>query len=170
MFFGPVFPTRQMSASGALGLFRDRLRLATQFDYRGGHKISRLSEANRCGSPANCRGLNDPHAPFADQANAIAANSTRLGNVPTGFYEDGAFTRWRELSATVEIPQQVARAVRLQGISFTASARNLYVFTKYRGVDPEVQANPGVASVEGFRESGTMPPARYWLLRANIAF
>ena len=50
------------------------------------------------------------------------------------------FLRWRELSLTYNVPRSFAQRMRLRNLSFTVAGRNLALWTKYDGVDPELNA------------------------------
>lgn len=50
------------------------------------------------------------------------------------------FIRLREVSFTYELPADLLNKLGLRRLSFTASGRNLALWTKYPGVDPEVNA------------------------------
>ncbi|MEQ8425271.1 MAG: hypothetical protein RIA63_11215, partial [Cyclobacteriaceae bacterium] len=52
--------------------------------------------------------------------------------------ESADFTRWRELSLTYRFPSTVTDKLGLTNASFTAAGKNLALFTKYSGVDPEI--------------------------------
>jgi TonB-dependent SusC/RagA subfamily outer membrane receptor len=167
VYLGPTVPPRQLTAATWLTLLGGRLRLSTQFDHRGGHRVTNFAEINRCTLfIGDCRAVNDPSAPLAAQANAVALNSSRLGRTLWGYTEDASFTRWRELSATYALPDGVARGVGVQSASVTVTGRNLRLFTPYSGVDPE--SNETVNSIEGYSGNPAPPPARYWLLRVNL--
>jgi hypothetical protein len=167
VYLGEAQPPRQLTASSSLSLLRGRLRIATQFDYRGGHLITNFTEANRCfASISGCRAVNDPSAPFRDQARAVALNSALYGRTQYGFLENASFVRWRELAVTYSLPDAFARRIRAQTVNLTATGRNLHLFTGYSGVDPEVNSSPGFG--EGYSDSPTLPPVRYWLLRINL--
>ncbi|HVT41143.1 MAG TPA: SusC/RagA family TonB-linked outer membrane protein [Gemmatimonadaceae bacterium] len=62
---------------------------------------------------------------------------------------DGSFVRFRELSLTYTAPQSFANQLHARDMSITLSGRNLFLWTKYRGVDPEV-TNTG-------RQTGNSP-------------
>jgi Outer membrane receptor for ferrienterochelin and colicins len=167
VFIGPTSAPRQLTASTALTLLSGRIRLSTQFDHRGGAWITNFAEINRCSLfLGNCAAVNDPTASFADQASAVALNSARLGRTRFGFTEDASFTRWRELAVTVAMPDGVARRLRAQSANLTVTGRNLRLFTRFRGVDPE--SNDAAGLSEGYGGNPTPPPARYWLLRVNL--
>ena len=54
--------------------------------------------------------------------------------------EKADFIRWRELSITYRAPRAFAQSVGLRNMSFTLAGRNLHIWTKYGGVDPELNA------------------------------
>lgn len=167
VYMGPALPPRQVSASTSLTLFQGRLRLSAQFDHRSGNVITNYLAINRCSLfLGDCRAVNDPTAPLADQAPAVAFNSLRYGGTYAGYIEDGAFTRWRELAITYQLPIGLARRVSAQTATITLTGRNLRLFTHYSGLDPET--NDAVGLVEGYGGNPTIPPARYWLVRVNL--
>ena len=51
---------------------------------------------------------------------------------------DGDFLRFRELQITYNAPRTIAGKVGARSMAFTLSGRNLALWTKYQGVDPEV--------------------------------
>ena len=54
-----------------------------------------------------------------------------------GYYQPGAFVKWREATVTLDIPQGIAAKARARNASLVFSARNLKMWTNYRGSDPE---------------------------------
>jgi TonB-dependent SusC/RagA subfamily outer membrane receptor len=168
VYRGPSFPPRQLTANSALSLLKHRLRVSTQFDYRGGHRLENTTELSRCiGAIGNCRAVNDITAPLSTQAAALAFTTTSSRD---GYLEDGSFVRWRELSISYSLPDALAHRVRATTSKVTALGRNLKLFTRYSGVDPEVNAQPGRTDLEGYGDSPTAPQARYWLLRVDFGF
>lgn len=167
VYVGESSPPRQFTASSSLTLFDGSIRIATQFDYRGGNRMSNFTELNRCASVfSSCRADNDPSAPLADQASAMGYNTPAFGRTFYGFFPDGSFTRWRELSLSYALPTTAASWLRAQTARVTITGRNLRLFTAYPGVDPEV--NAGIGFNEGYLDNPTPPPARYLLLRVNL--
>lgn len=51
---------------------------------------------------------------------------------------DGDFLRFRELNVTYNAPASLAARLGARNLSFTVTGRNLVLWTKYQGVDPEV--------------------------------
>ena len=166
-FLGSALPTRQGSLTGDLTLFKN-VRLSTMFEYRGGNKLYNSTEQFRCLSfVAVCRGLNDKDAPVMDRANAVA-NYMSGGAFFGGYIEDASFVKWRELSLTITAPASLASRVRASGLALTFAGRNLGTWTKYSGLDPEVN----VLGQSNFGQGDflTQPQVRYFITRLNLTF
>lgn len=54
--------------------------------------------------------------------------------------KEADFIRWREVSLTYSIPRSLVQRVNLRSLSISVSGRNLAIWTKYDGVDPELNA------------------------------
>lgn len=169
-YLGNPNPTQLLSVTPQLVLLRGRLTLSSLFDYKGGWiqvNFARIQSCNQNGSV--CRAMNDPKAPLSDQAAHIAFVKARS---QSGYYSDGTFTRWREASITYDLGARLASHVRAQSASVTLSARNLHVWTKYSGLDPEVTGNIDLFNNQwdlGY-DSHTSPPVRYWIVKMNLTF
>lgn len=166
-FQGSAIPTKEASLNTTLGLFKGRVRIGSQFDYRGGFKVDNSIEQFRCFSVGNCRGLYDRNAPLREQAFAQALSLPGAGNA-LGFFEDGWFIKLRELSLTFAAPTPWARLVGANTLSLTLAGRNLWTITDYSGVDPEVnsfgQSNFFTSDFEA------QPPTRLWVARVSASF
>ena len=88
--------------------------------------------------------------------------------VYSGMFEDGSFTRFRELSVAYDMPTRWANAVRASRWNVVLTGRNLGVSTKYSGVDPEAAQSNNDA--RGNEEYFSTPPLRYFTLRMNFSF
>ena len=107
-----------------------------------------------------------PHASLADQATAVAQGVTgAFGLVP--YYEDASFIRWRELSVTYELPLAAAHSINARGVSVTVGARNLALWSPYRGPDPEI-TTLGTWSPDFLNDQGAVPHPVSWIVRANL--
>lgn len=68
----------------------------------------------------------------------------RIGGYgPRGVYssrtvEDGSFLRFKTLQLSYSFPEKLVKSIRLQKLELFAAANNLYTWTKYTGMDPEV--------------------------------
>ena len=168
---GSPQPTREFSLNQILTLFRGRVRLLGQFDYKGGFRQYNSTEEFRCISTGNnCRAMMDSTASLQDQATAVAR---RFHGSATnwGYLEKGDFLKLRELSVTYNLPDRWAQAIGTQHANITFAGRNLHTWTGYKGVDPELN-QLGQASFNGFqvRDFLTQPPIRTFIVRANLTF
>jgi len=88
-----------------------------------------------------------------------------------GYYENGQFWRLREVSAVLNMPQSLANKFRARDANLTLGARNLHVWTKYDGVDPESSFTSGqVGTADTPQDFLTQPPKTYFTLRLNLHY
>jgi hypothetical protein len=161
-FLGQPFPDHGGTLSADLTLLR-RFHLYGLLDGRFGNKLFNSTEQFRCGL-GNCAGINDPKASLADQAAAVA----NLKGTQAGYIQDGGFTKLREVSLTYDAPSDWARRIGATSLSISVAGRNLHTWTKYRGVDPELnEAGQNNFTTADFL---TQPPVRYWIGRVNVTF
>jgi hypothetical protein len=164
-YIGAVLPTRELSVTPTLTLFRN-FRFAALVQHRGGNFLYNNSEEFRCTSSSirNCRAINDPTAPLEDQAAAIAY---ALNTTSAGYIEKGDFTRLREVSAAYTLPASLARRARAEAVVFTIAGRNLKTWTGYKGFDPEVNTSSANFTQADFL---TQPSLRTWTARIDVSF
>jgi TonB-linked SusC/RagA family outer membrane protein len=167
VFLGASVPSKQFTFASTLSLPYG-IRVSTQFDYRGGFSQLDTEESGRCASLLNCRDVNDPSTPLDRQAAAVAATNASLGRTSFGYIGDASFIRWRELSLALDLPARLAQAVGSRRASLLVAGRNLKLFTRYRGLDPE--KNSTLNFSEGFNDNASAPPARSWIVRLNLGF
>ncbi len=183
-YVGPSQPVRQVSLSSDLSLFSGRVRVAGQLDYRGGHRLMNAIAFLRDGGRGSAA-LNNPAASLAEQARAVAYDANAALFLPnSGYTEDASFTRLRELSVTYVVPPRAIRALPARAVSLTLAGRNLALWTRYSGPDPEV--NNAVATNapqtqvisygvptpatnhDAVGDIGAVPQLRDWVLKVNI--
>lgn len=161
-FLGSPFPTREVSISPQITFFK-YFRVGGLLDYRGGYKLYNGTEDFRCAAFENCNAINNPHAPLADQAAAVA--DVENGTV-AGYIQDATFWKLRELSLTLIAPRQLTAKTGFSNLSLTIAGRNLATWTKYKGLDPEL--NGGAQSNFNQFDFLTQPPVRYWTFRVDM--
>ncbi|PYO92893.1 MAG: hypothetical protein DMD62_11610 [Gemmatimonadetes bacterium] len=168
LYLGSSIPRTIVTLNAGFNFLRNRLRLSGQFDYRGDWKAYNLTERFRCvGAGFNCEGVNDPNAPFAEQARSVAAGSSALGFSQAGYITDGTFLRLREASLTYTAPDNWARTVHAQSMQFSLTGRNLLKWTNYDGIDPELNGNGQSDLPDDFL---TAPPIRTMAVRVSLGF
>jgi TonB-linked SusC/RagA family outer membrane protein len=161
VFIGNPFATRTLSIMPTITLFKN-VRVSALVDYRGGQTVLDYNNGARCAFFDNCQAIQDRSAPLADQANAVAASTF---GVFGGYMEDASFTKLREVAVTWSIPATVSRRVGVSGLSLTLAGRNLYTWTKYKGLDPETNIQTTGYTVLDLEST---PPARYYTARLNV--
>jgi TonB-linked SusC/RagA family outer membrane protein len=168
VFIGYSVPRTEIALTTGIDLFSGRrLRLSGMIDYKGGYKTYNNTERIRCASRFNCAGLLNPNASLEAQARVVMVREHPSRSV-AGFFEDGDFLRFRELSLTYRVPEGFAsRMLRGRNLTATASVRNLGIlWTKYTGVDPEAFGTTGDAP----SEFQAFAPPTYFSLRFNFGF
>ena len=110
----------------------------------------------------------NPKTSFEKQAMVVATRN-HPSKTLAGFFQPGDFVRFRELSATLTVPDRFASLFRARNASLTVTARNLAVWTEYRGVDPETDftASEGGDNPSDFQ---TIGPPSYLIFRLNLGF
>ncbi|HET8654196.1 MAG TPA: SusC/RagA family TonB-linked outer membrane protein [Longimicrobiaceae bacterium] len=164
VYLGQPFPTRELSFNTDLTLF-GWLRVSALLDHKSGMKLYNATEDFRCGALLNCFAIQDPSAPLADQARAVA---DYWYSTVAGYIEDASFTKLREVSVTLSAPQRWAKLARVNNLSLTLSGRNLATWTDYTGLDPEVNF-AGTANFST-AEFLTQPPVRQYVARIDVGF
>ena len=67
------------------------------------------------------------------------------------------------------VPEEWASKMRASRAVFTITGRNLYTWTDYTGVDPELNMG-GAGTNFGTSDFLTQPPLRYWTARLTLNF
>jgi TonB-dependent SusC/RagA subfamily outer membrane receptor len=168
-FAGSGYPRTQLSGTTTFGLLGDRLKIAGIVEHRSGYVVANIAESLRCIFGA-CAGTTFRNVGFSAQAANVARGTASLHNTYWGYYEDGSFTRLRELSVTYSIPRAITSRLRVNTASVTLSGRNLALWSAYSGTDPEVQSAPGDTQVAAAFDRTGVPAPAYWLLRFNVGF
>jgi TonB-linked SusC/RagA family outer membrane protein len=92
--------------------------------------------------------------------------------ISSRFVEDGSFFRIRNVSLGYTIDGKVAERLKVKSLRFYTTVQNAYVFTKYKGYDPEVSSNQGGANqglIYGY-DYGSYPQPRIFTAGFNLTF
>ncbi len=120
------------------------LSLGVFFQWRYGYDVM---NANRIMFEGNYNNKNiNQFASYVDHwtpRNPDSRNFRVGGQGPDGVYssrtiEDASFLRLKTLSLSYTLPRKVARKLHMRTVQFTLSAQNLFTWTDYSGLDPEV--------------------------------
>ena len=143
----------------------------TRFMYRFGNKVVNVARQNlekmfdtnnQCAS-VNYRWRKDgditpiPRAMYNSSYNYQASDR---------FVENGGFVRFQNLQIAYNFDKKLIKSLGLNQLQAYASLNNLYVWTKYSGVDPEVSPSGyGVAS-----DNSQTPRSKQFTVTLNIGF
>ena len=167
VYLGTPTPTRSGAITNTLTLFK-RLRLYALVDFRGGNRVYNAVEQIRCQGliGANLCDVNFNPAKYDAKYVAQASISAFSSGIADAFYQDGSFVKLRELSATYAFPEWLPGLSRA---SMTLAARELHTWTKYNGIDPEVNVFNAALSSSS-QDQGIVPPLQRFILTLNYRF
>ena len=94
------------------------------------------------------------------------ANFTRISDL---LVEDASYIRLQNVSFGYTLPRQIVNKFYLENVRVYFSAQNLYTWTKYKGLDPEVGAMYGDALMTGV-DYGRYPSPRIYTFGLNVSF
>jgi hypothetical protein len=167
-FQGNRDPSQLLSLNPQLTIFR-LIKISTLFDRQSGFKdldLSRGFVSSVVEPFQNSQWDYDPHTTLRNQS-AVAADAA---GTDAGYLEDGSFWKWRELSVRLSAPEMILQRVHMSALSFTIAGRNLRTWTKYQGVDPEINSSPTGTNSLAQEEFFTQALVRYWTGRFDITF
>lgn len=75
---------------------------------------------------------------IATHPKAVANGNKLSNNVSSRYIEDGSYLRMRNISLGYQVPAAFARKLSLSSIRLFVSGDNLWTWTRYSGMDPEV--------------------------------
>jgi outer membrane receptor protein involved in Fe transport len=166
-FIGYSQPRDEMSITNGFELFSRRLRINTLFDYKGGSSLQNNEEGFLCQQTTSCPETSTLTPELWRQARAIAQRDKAPTTTQWGYFEPLRFWRFREMSATYTLPDKWAqKAARAQGVSLTMGARNLHIWTKWTGADPEQNYSQGDTQLTLLTDG----PQRYYTVRLNLRY
>jgi hypothetical protein len=140
-FTGYSSPRDIVTVSNGFDLFNRMIRINSLFDHKSGGLLVNTNLSFQCTStPRPCEDISSLDSPLERQAGAVAAIGPFTGQSTTtvAYTEPLQYWRFRELSATVSVPQRVTKGwLRAESAALTFAGRNLKTWTKLRGVDVE---------------------------------
>lgn len=161
-YLGKPTPDFEGSFGVDVGFLRN-FRISTLFEYKfGNFYVNNLTDAFRNSNASIGRntplasevqvdyltgGLDGSGNPQNNGEVRVAALETWLNELLAlapfsglNTIKQADFLRWRELSLTYNVPDSFAERFHFRNLSFTLAGRNLALWTKYDGVDPELNA------------------------------
>jgi TonB-linked SusC/RagA family outer membrane protein len=162
VFNGSTVPTRTITASNSIGLFRDRLRIAALVDYRGGYVSHNVNNLFQCAFVQNCAALHVKGYDLEEQAKAVAGPRAFAA-----YAEDASFIKLREISATYSLPSSWLSYAKVSQASIVLTARNIATWTDFNSWDPENNTSGGDGPNYNFVQ---LAQPRVYMVRLNFGF
>ena len=116
----------------------------------------------------DCNQLSEDSGRPSGQARA---NACLQDGIATPFVESTTYLRLREVSIEYEVPRRIAQKLfrGADAARLSLSGRNLLLFTKYTGYDPE-SSNFGQQAVSRNVDLGPYPPSRSFYFSVSVGF
>ena len=144
--------------TGAFGgtlSFRQHWKIQSTLEYRTGYLVQNLTDGFRASQHpsigSNRKEFSDVQAVMQNPASTpeqrvVAATEyitkyRRLLEPGLNQAQDGSFLRWRELAITYDFGASAARRLGFSNSSVTLAGRNILMWTRYPGLDPESNEN-----------------------------
>jgi len=163
-------PTPSLTGSVANTFtFLGNFRLYGLVDFKRGNRVANNNEQLRCtgavGAPL-CRANYYPEE-FEPVYLAERVGTAAAQGITDQYFQDGSFSKLREVSLTYTLPAALLRGYN--SASITLSGRDLYTWTKYAGIDPEVNAN-NIATSSATADQAVTPPLSRFIATFNLKF
>jgi TonB-linked SusC/RagA family outer membrane protein len=167
-YLGSAVPRDLVSVQSNFDFLQKRVHLSVLLDYKGGYSLFNSSNQFYCLNTNTCYDETHPTAPLADQARLVAMRF-KSPTTTAGYWENGQFWRLREVGVTLAVPQRVAGPLGLRDASLSFAGRNLHVWTKYKGTDPESgYTTNNLQNVQN--DFSTLSPPSYFTVRLNLHY
>jgi TonB-linked SusC/RagA family outer membrane protein len=119
--------------------------LSLFFQWSYGNDIQNVNRMVFEGNVNNSSNFNQ-FSSYLDRWSSENTNSKNFrvgGQGPSGYYssrtiEDGSYIRFKTLSFGYNISEQLLKKVKIKSVRVYVSGQNLFTWTKYAGMDPEV--------------------------------
>lgn len=154
----------KMQGGFSLTLQYSNWKLVARFNYRWGNKIVNASRMalesmygteNQCASVVNRwrqnDGSNGYDAATGQQIAVLPRACYGYGynyQMSSRFVEDGSFLRFQNLQVSYSFPKKMIKSWGLSNLSAYVTMNNLFCWTKYSGIDPEVGAGTFTPAVD----------------------
>ena len=142
-------------AFGGTFSFRQHWKIQSTMEYRTGYLVQNLTDGFRMSQHpsigSNRKEFSNVQSimqnPATTPAERVAAakeyieNYRRLLEPGLNQAQNGSFLRWREIAVTYDLGASTAKRLGFNSANVTLAGRNIFMWTKYPGLDPESNEN-----------------------------
>jgi len=86
---------------------------------------------------------------MATHPQAKKGGNSNAHNLSSRYLEDGSFFRLRNVTLSYDLPKNLIDKIKMSGARVYVSADNLFTYTRFSGMDPEVNLEVGSYSLPG---------------------
>jgi hypothetical protein len=146
--------------------------LNVQFNYRYGSKVlnmAKMNAENMIGTNNQSYAVNWRWRTEGDTGNTLPRALYSKGYNYLGsdrFVEDGSFCRLNYVQLRYTLPSELLKRWNLNSASVSVNANNLFLWTRYSGVDPEV----GYGGMGLSTDNSQTPRAKSFRFNLNVTF
>ncbi len=142
-------------AFGGTFSFRQHWKVQSTLEYRTGYLVQNLTDGFRASQHpsigSNRKEFSDVQSVMQNPASTPEQRVSAATEYITKYRrllepglnqaQDGSFLRWRELAITYDLGSSAAKRMGFNTASITMAGRNILMWTKYPGLDPESNEN-----------------------------
>jgi hypothetical protein len=159
-YIGPSTPTLELGLANTVTLWRN-LRLYAFLDYKGHYYMWNAGDYIRNKNDRNAWAVVNPNADPEDVL-------YRQSGTTMPFITPADFLKLREVSVTYTLPSRWVSRAGLKSLSIMVSGRNLAMWTKYSGMDPELNFSGDATFTRS--DYMSVPMMRRFLAGVNLTF
>lgn len=161
----------KMQGGFSLTLQYGQWKMVARFNYRWGNKIfntARMNLESMYNTTNQCSTVNWRWRKDGDQTMMPRALYTYAYNYQASsrYVEDGSFLRFQNLQISYSFPKKMIKAWGLSSLSASFTMNNIFCWTKYSGIDPEISASTYAPAIDG----ANTPRSKSFTAYLNIGF
>ena len=161
----------KMQGGFSLTLQYDSWKVVARFNYRWGNKIintARMGLESMYGTQNQCSSVTYRWRKDGDVTQIPRALYGTGYNyqVSSRFVEDGSFLRFNNLQISYSVPKKTIKKLGLSTLSAYVTLNNLFCWTKYTGIDPEIASGTYTPASDG----ATTPRSKSITASLNFGF
>ena len=150
-------------------------KVTGRFNYRFGNKIVNLARMNletmsgtfNQSATTNYRWRQDGDVTPMPRAVYVSGDASPYNYQGSDRYvENGSFVRFQNLQVSYTFPKKLIKSWGLNNLQIYGSMNNLFVWTKYSGIDPEVSATGYYPA----RDQSKTPRSKQFTMTVNVGF
>jgi hypothetical protein len=103
----------------------------------------------------------------------LNSNDGTSQQISSYFVEDGSYLRIKNIQLTYNVPSNLLKIVKLSSVQVYVQGQNLFTFTKYKGLDPDVNLRTSGNDNQDIHmgiDEGAFPVAKSYNVGLRVGF